>query len=543
MTKPIDQGFLLNILLSIPVLIVITLISIIGLGFWTPLFDLDEGAFAEATREMLVSGNWVSTYLNGEPRHDKPILIYWLQALSVSVFGVNSFAFRLPSVLAALGWIYLVFGFVREFFSARAAAICVWVMASTALVSVIGKASTADALLNLLLTASFFQIFRFWHRQTLSGPTSPVYTRKNCGHFALLGVLLGLGFLTKGPVAIALPITTALIAMLLKGNFILWLKAVTHPASVIMFTVVILPWHVAVYLDQGWSFFEGFYLGHNLARFNSTMENHGGSPFYYVLLFPVLLLPFTRQFFVVLANARGKLNDCLPPIYFYFCIWFLLTLGLFSFSQTQLPHYLLYGLVPVFIVISVNLAKIEQCHKLWDCLFPALALLLFSWLPLALPNIAESEDGYNGATAQAGWQAFSGGLWIIAAIITVLGLFIYFYKSLNKLSKALCLGFLSICACNFVLLPTISAGQQQPVHKIATIVNMQYPNAHIVAYKTNMPSFSVYTQRIVNRDQPNTGDLIILKIDKVEKLQRSQPGAEFSEITRSAGLALYRRDS
>ena len=67
------------------------------------LFDVDEGAFTEATREMLLSGDWGHTTLNGLDRFDKPIGVYWLQAISASVFGFNEFAFRLPSALS--GWL------------------------------------------------------------------------------------------------------------------------------------------------------------------------------------------------------------------------------------------------------------------------------------------------------------------------------------------------------------------------------------------------------------------------------------------------------
>jgi len=75
----------------------ILLVAAIFFGFWfnlggVPLFDLDEGAFSEATREMLASGNYLTTYLNGALRFDKPILIYWLQALSVGSFGLDEFA-------------------------------------------------------------------------------------------------------------------------------------------------------------------------------------------------------------------------------------------------------------------------------------------------------------------------------------------------------------------------------------------------------------------------------------------------------------------
>ena len=64
------------------------------------LFDVDEGAFTEATREMLVSGDWLHTTLNGIDRFDKPIGVYWLQAISSFIFGNNEFAFRLPSALS-----------------------------------------------------------------------------------------------------------------------------------------------------------------------------------------------------------------------------------------------------------------------------------------------------------------------------------------------------------------------------------------------------------------------------------------------------------
>ena len=75
-----------------------------------PLFDWDEGAFSEATREMLASGDWVSITLNGAPRFDKPVLIHWLQAASVGLFGLNEFGFRLPSALAATAWVIVIYG-------------------------------------------------------------------------------------------------------------------------------------------------------------------------------------------------------------------------------------------------------------------------------------------------------------------------------------------------------------------------------------------------------------------------------------------------
>jgi 4-amino-4-deoxy-L-arabinose transferase-like glycosyltransferase len=86
--------------------------------FWllgaTPLFDHDEGAFAEATREMFERGDFFATHLDGRPRYDKPILSYWLQEAAVLPQGLNELAVRLPSALAATGWVVAVYGFGRE---------------------------------------------------------------------------------------------------------------------------------------------------------------------------------------------------------------------------------------------------------------------------------------------------------------------------------------------------------------------------------------------------------------------------------------------
>jgi 4-amino-4-deoxy-L-arabinose transferase-like glycosyltransferase len=94
------------------------LLLAVAIGFFVnlggiPLFDLDEGAFAEATREMLASGTFAATYLDGVPRYDKPIFSYWMQALSITLFGLNEWAVRLPSALASCLWLWAGFAFVK----------------------------------------------------------------------------------------------------------------------------------------------------------------------------------------------------------------------------------------------------------------------------------------------------------------------------------------------------------------------------------------------------------------------------------------------
>src|SRR5437763_8271966 len=103
----------------------LTVAAVLASFFWMlgtpPLFDVDEGAFSQATLEMFQRGDFLSTYLNGEPRYDKPILIYWLQAASVAVLGTSELAFRLPSAICAALWVALTFLFARRHFGTQTA--------------------------------------------------------------------------------------------------------------------------------------------------------------------------------------------------------------------------------------------------------------------------------------------------------------------------------------------------------------------------------------------------------------------------------------
>src|SRR3954462_6299542 len=93
-------------------------VAVLASFFWmlgaAPLFDVDEGAFSQATLEMFQRGDFLSTTLNGEPRYDKPILVYWLQAAGVALFGPTEWAFRLPSALCATAWTWLTYLFARR---------------------------------------------------------------------------------------------------------------------------------------------------------------------------------------------------------------------------------------------------------------------------------------------------------------------------------------------------------------------------------------------------------------------------------------------
>jgi 4-amino-4-deoxy-L-arabinose transferase-like glycosyltransferase len=519
----------LSVMLSTPALLLLVLVSVIGAAPFLPLFDLDEGAFAEATREMLASGNWVSTYLNGEPRYDKPILIYWFQALSATMFGVRTFAFRLPSLCFAAAWLWVCYCFARQAFDDKSARYTLWIMCCGWLTTIIFKAATADALLNLLLTLTFFQIYRYWQAPE---PKKLLW----------LGLTMGLGFLTKGPVAVILPALASAIAFGCCGQIQQWSRAVLHPLAWGSVLVVIAPWHIAVYLDQGWGFFEGFYLGHNISRFSDTMEGHGGSPWYYMVMLPLILLPFARQLFLLLAGAgrRGVAvirEQQFDFKYSLFWSWFLVTFVLFSFSKTQLPHYLLYGLSPVFMLLANRL--VVSSVEFTDVAVAAMASLMFAVvlfvLPHALPSI---HNPYQHAVAALANDVFRSGYHVFALLIAGF-ILLTVVTPVSNASKVLLCSLAMMLSTNFVLAPVVANAQQTPVKEAALLARNF--SGRVVSYKANMPSFSVYSQKIVPKNtKPEPGDWVFTRINAQQELSALAPNQPINILYAKGGIALCR---
>ena len=505
------------------VLILLSTISVVGLGFISPLFDLDEGAFTEATRELLESGNWISTSLNGEPRHDKPILIYWLQAISVTLFGQFEGAWRLPSMLLSGVWLWLTYGFGREFLSPRTGVLAVWVLASSWLATVIFKAAIADALLNTLLCWTLFTMYRY--TQAPSDRT-----------LVIAGFAMGLGFLAKGPVAVVLPLGTLLIAMSLQLRFQEFLSICLKPAAWLTVLLVITPWHVASYLDQGWAFFEGFYLGHNLGRFSDTMESHGGSYSYYLLLLPIIVLPFIRWLPATLGHGWQTFVNRDQSLDLFLWCWFGLTFVIFSASSTQLPHYLLYGLTPFFLLLARQIDQQISVAKWW--LVPGLLLAaFFALFPLLLPWV-NAPNQYLEATLVLGRQVFTDWLWPVAVALGLLvGISVLLARS-NAICGILISAVAVMLSINFVAMPVIAAAQQQPVKNAAAFALTNHADREFVAWRIDMPSFSVYTDRIVPKAPPVEGQLVFTKRDKLDSLAQQVSDATVAPVFSDGGIVL-----
>ncbi|MER2490987.1 ArnT family glycosyltransferase [Catenovulum sediminis] len=464
-----------------------------------PLFDVDEGAFSEATREMLNTGVWSATYLDGQPRYDKPILTYWVQAVFVSIFGLNEFGLRMHSVISAALWALACFLFCKEFINRNTAVAVLVIFASTLWITVIGRAATADALLNLFIALSFFDIYRYsQHQQSI--------------HCYRAWLWMSLGMLTKGPVAVAIPAISSLIWLLSLGHFRVWLKAVLNPVGWLIFLSVLTPWLYMVWLEQGSDFFYGFLVEHNLKRFTATKEGHGGSWYYYLLVLPLIILPYSG---LILNPIRRCARLWLNPLNRLLIIWFSVVFMLVSISQTQLPHYVLYGVTPLLILFAKYRNLISRQH--WQWLFPLAFCAIQFILLFVAPDLAQQQNNlYQQQMLTIATQVFNTH-YLIASVILLLLVSVLYFIPLSLWKRLSTAALLQTLFCYTFLIPALAEIQQTPIKQAA--LQSKDIAQPFVAYKIHMPSFSVYRQDITHRREVKPGDYVYTRADRVSSLQ------------------------
>jgi len=459
----------------------------------TPLFDLDEGAFCEATREMLINKDYITTYLNGNLRFDKPILIYWLQLISIKVFGLNEFACRLPSAIASMIWSLTIFWFTRIFFDLKRAFFASFFMITTLQLNIIAKASIADALLNMFIVISMFTLYLY-------------YLNNNKKYLYLAFLSIAFGTLTKGPVAIMIPLVITFIFYLIKLNLKNWFKMVFNPIGVLIFLVVALPWYIAEYIAQGDAFIEGFFLKHNIERFKSAMENHGGNIFYFIPVLLIGFLPFTHFIFKIFLDIKKIIRDDLN---LYLLIWFSFVFIFFSLSGTKLPHYIIYGYTPLFILSSFYIDKFN-INWIFYPTFIFLVLLFF------LPDISHLIKGFikNELAViliDSSYKDFN--IWYRIYIL-ILILTLVFIRKEDKNIFLISVGITMVILINFIVITAYGELMQKPIKEAGLLAkNREYKN--IIMYKVNTPSFNIYYEGLVFKKEPNVGDIVFTKLPRL----------------------------
>lgn len=486
-----------------------------GLGI-APLFDRDEGAFAEATREMLASGNYLMTYLNGAPRYDKPILIYWLQAASVRLFGLNEFAVRLPSGLAAVVWAWLLWRFMKVRASTNTALYAVLIMASALQITIIAKAAIADALLNACIAGT---MFAFWRHHETGNPR----------YLYAAFTAMALGTLTKGPIALYVPIVTMLLFGWRQGAFADWCRRSFSGRGWLLFLLIALPWPLLAFLDQGMPLLRAWFVDHTASRMAKPLEGHSGSILYYLPVLLAGLMPWTPQLLKALPKAR---TACSEPLYQFLLIWFLAVFVLFSLMGTKLPHYLIYGYTPLCIIMAGTLAEARTLRRTLVCGAAVCGLFIAAGvaLPAALPLV---PDDFVRRIVEDSLDLFTWRYYLPFALAGTILAAISFWRGLPVRYQALALAWTFLVLVNAHLMPFVGSITQEPIREAALVAKKD--ELTVVKWKLDMPSFYFYREGLAEERLAAPGEVLVTRVTELEKIY-----SEYELLFYDKGIALAR---
>lgn len=377
----------------------------LGLGRQA-ISDSDEGFYAEAAREMVAGGDWLTPHFNDEERWEKPALYYWLTAVTYLVAGPTEWAARVWSALSGLGLVLITWIAARRITAQDDTA---W-LAGAIVATCFGYFAMARlALPDLPLT--FFITVTIWAALD--------------GRWMVAGAAAGLGVLTKGPVALAIP-AIVLMPIWWRERKAVPIRMRGLAAAAVVFALVGLPWYGAMTLRHGVEYLQSFLISDNLERFATDRFNEPRPIWFYLPILIGGMLPWSAYLVVVpwrsaldvVRRRRRLLND-----EWRLLVWTCTPLLFYTISIGKQPRYILPVLPPLTILLARSItrrirdadpaARSVLATSTWAtaAIYAALAVLLVRAETLfitAYPSLTYAGVAALGASAAAlAWLAAS----------------------------------------------------------------------------------------------------------------------------------------
>ncbi|SIS67007.1 ArnT family glycosyltransferase [Phaeovulum vinaykumarii] len=337
------------------ILVVVSLL-VMWPGFTSlPPLDRDEARFAQASRQMLDTGDFIDIRFQDQPRYKKPVGIYWLQSAAVAATGTDRagaapapiWAYRLPSLAAAVGAVLLTARIAAQFAAPPAGLVAGLLMTGVFSLDIEANLAKSDAALLFFILLSQAALARAWRRAAAQDFARPVLSAWTVAAF---WGGLGAATLIKGPIG---PMVTALtvLALVAVARRGAWLAALRPLAGLGLWALIVLPWVVAITVKSGGEFWAAS-LGHDMmGKVTGVQESHGAPPGSYLAALWVTFFPAS----VALALAAGAIwrARALPGVIFA-AAWAIPGWLVFEASPTKLTHYVL----PFYPALALAIALV-----------------------------------------------------------------------------------------------------------------------------------------------------------------------------------------
>ncbi len=473
------------------------------------LIDETEPLFAEAARQMTVTDDWITPHYNGRARFDKPPLIYWLIAIAYKVIGVNEWAVRLPSALAAIAltgfcfyslivisqwqkqdrflpqkvWLWAGFGATMTVFNIHSIA---W-----------GRSGVSDMLLSGCMGTALLAFFLGY-----AGGKPQVKKR----WYLTFYLLSALAVLAKGPVGIVLPVLIIASFLLYLGKAKEVLREMQLRRGLLIFLAIALPWYMMVTWVHGLDYLESFFGYHNLERFTTVVNKHSAPWYFYVIVVLVGFAPWSLYLPVAIRQTKfwqRRWWRHQPRCYhlsLFALFWFASIFGFFTIAVTKLPSYVL-PLMPAAAILVLQLVRhpYEPSGKNYPMLLSAIANVLFACAVAGVLLYSPRWLGEDPAMPNLPQALLESGLIIRAVSILILAaaaatIFIL-ARRITWLWGVNLLAFIAITIFAIAPLFSLIDGQRQlPLRQLAqTVVEVRRPAEKLLMIGFEKPSLVFYT--------------------------------------------------
>ena len=350
-------------------------------GFFTlPPLDRDESRFAQSTKQMLETGDFININLGTEARYAKPVGIYWLQAASTSLLsgGVwdRIWTYRVPSLLGATLAVTITFFLARMIGGVEAAFLSGLILGLSVLLMSEAKIAKTDAVLLATVVGAQAVLMRAYLCARREGDIAPPST----GLALLAWAAFGIGILIKGPL-IALICGASILAVSAWDRDWRWLRGLHPLRGFAVATLIVAPWAVAIAVVSHGAFYQQS-LGQDFAmKLMGDQETHGAPPGYFAALAHLTFWPGSIALLPGIVVAISRRHE---PAIRYLLVWAASTWLMFELAPTKLPHYILPAYPALAILCSLWLTEDAWPLSRGEALFSRVSLAFFALVGLAL---------------------------------------------------------------------------------------------------------------------------------------------------------------
>ena len=461
-----------------------------------PLFNPDEGRYAEIPREMLAGGDWVIPHLNGLAYIEKPPLQYWATAAALAVFGHGEFAARFYTACCALATLGAVWLVARRLWQAAAAWRAAAVLSSMVLFVTLGQLLTLDMSLTFYMTLSLAGFLLAQQGPTGSdalAPSPSPWRSRQRRWMLVAWAAAALGVLTKGLVAAAIPAAVLLLYSAYSRDFSPW-RRLHAAAGLPLFLAIAIPWHWIAALRMP-EFLQFFFVHEHFARYLTPSADREEVWWFFAAVFALGSIPWTLPALRVVAVGwrRRAPRGQFDPLLFLW-IWVVFTCLFFSLSDSKLIPYILPAMPGLALLVAASPAQAQRRDVWVTAVLTLVAAVAAGAAGLFGPRLLALND------RSPYFSLLAKPLAEIAALLAVSGLFVLLERRRDPTRAAVLLG---VGWCLTGLLLMRAAGAVAPLYSGVTLaravgaVPHDVPAYSIGLYDQTLPYYWQHTFKLV----------------------------------------------